>query len=174
MVKLLSMFHLHCNFVNLWRMAKQSSRYALKKGLSQAFHVWLQPLFQQGLEIWVKGSHLLYWATNQPESFTSDVRWDVLEIAKIYPSQVWCHVRESACERKSEFVKIWVLISDYIISKLSPLKQKPLVVGCWNSFPPPKKKEQKITNHARWVPTIVIRGVTLLLIAGMGPFPLWN
>ena len=80
---LLSMFHLHCNFVNLWRMAKQSSRYALKKGLGQAFHVWLQPLFQQGLEIWVKGSHLLYWATNQPESFTSDVRWDVLEIAKM-------------------------------------------------------------------------------------------
>lgn len=86
MVKILSMFHLHCNFVNLWRMAKQSSRYALKKGLGQAFHVWLQPLFQQGLEIWVKGSHLLYWdywATNQPESFTSDVRWDVLDIAKM-------------------------------------------------------------------------------------------
>lgn len=41
----------------------QSSRYALKKGLAgQAFHVLgNQPLFQQGLEIWVKGSHLLYY-----------------------------------------------------------------------------------------------------------------
>ena len=111
--KLLSMFHLHCNFVNLWRMAKQSSRYALKTGLGQALTSGCSLSFNRDWEIWVKGSHLLYWATNQPESFTSDVRRDVLEIAKIYPSQVWCHVRESACERFVSLWKIWVLISDY-------------------------------------------------------------
>ncbi len=141
MVKLLSMFHLHCNCVNLWRMAKQSSRYALEEGLRRCppLAVWrrCQPLFQKGLGNLGQGSHPPASLSNQP-TWMFFVMWDeMFQITKVPDFHQKLAMWESG---NSLLVNIRVFnYSDWLVS--CHLKKE--ANGCWLLEIPPKL----ITNH---------------------------